>query len=60
MIIKEITEKLRMTEKSNMELGTKLKEMTNLYERADRDNKARAQEVVKMANDMDRGVPVLY
>jgi len=54
MIIKEITEKLRMTEKSNMELGTKLKEMTNLYERADRDNKARAQEVVKMANDMDR------
>jgi len=54
IVIKEITERLRMTEKSNMELGTKLKEMTNLYERADRDNKARAQEVVKMANDMDR------
>jgi len=54
IVIKEITEKMRIVEKSNMELGTKLKEMTNLYERADRDNKARAQEVVKMGNDMDR------
>jgi chromosome segregation ATPase len=54
VVIREITERLRTTEKSCMELGTKLKEMTNLYERADRDNKARAQEVVKMGNDMDR------
>merc|ERR1711963_788744 len=30
------------------------KEMTNLYEKADRDSKARAQEVVKMGNEMDR------
>ena len=37
-----------------MELGTKLKEMTNLYERADHDSKARAQELVKLANEMDR------
>merc|ERR1719468_1046053 len=54
VLVKEVSEKLRVVEKSNMELGTKLKEMTNLYERADRDNKARAQEVVKMGNDMDR------
>jgi len=31
-----------------------LKEMTNLYERADRDNKARAGEIVKLGNEMDR------
>ena len=36
------------------ELAVKLKEMTNLYEKADRDSKARAQEVVKMGNEMDR------
>merc|ERR1712200_248888 len=54
VIIKEITEKLRLSDKSCSELGAKLKEMTNLYERADRDNKARAQEVVKMGNGMDR------
>ena len=28
--------------------------MTNLYERADRDNKARAGEIVKLGNEMDR------
>ena len=31
-----------------------MKEMTNLYERADRDNKARAGEIVKLGNEMDR------
>ena len=36
------------------ELAVKLKEMTNLYKKADRDSKARAQEVVKMGNEMDR------
>merc|ERR1719464_2648161 len=36
------------------ELAIKLKEMTNLYEKADRDSKARAQEVVKMGNEMDK------
>jgi len=54
VVIKEMSEKLRVSDKSNSELGSKLKEMTNLYERADRDNKARAQEVVKLANEMDR------
>jgi len=54
VVIKELTEKLRISDKSNSELGTKLKEMTNLYERADRENKAKAQDLVKMGNDMDR------
>merc|ERR1711970_690159 len=54
VVIKEITEKLRVTDKSNSDLANKLKEMTNLYERADRDSKARAQEVVKLGNEMDR------
>merc|ERR1712042_52414 len=54
VVIKELTEKLRVTDKSNADLAAKLKEMTNLYERADRDNKARAQGAVKMGNDMDR------
>jgi len=54
IVIKEITEKLRLSDKSNADLAAKLKEMTNLYERADRDSKARAQEVVKLGNEMDR------
>jgi len=54
VVIKEISEKLRVSDKSNSELGSKLKEMTNLYERADRDNKARAGEIVKLGNEMDR------
>jgi len=54
VVIKELTEKLRVTDKSNADLAAKLKEMTNLYERADRDSKARAQEVVKLNNEMDR------
>merc|ERR1719341_677293 len=54
VVIRELTEKLRGSDKSNSELGAKLKEMTNLYERADRDSKARAQEVLKIANEMDR------
>merc|ERR1711892_1572188 len=36
------------------ELTSKLQEMTNLYERADKDNKARGNEIVKLNNDMDR------
>merc|ERR1712142_52981 len=54
IVIKEITEKLRLSDKSNADLAAKLKEMTNLYEKADRDSKARAQEVVKLNNEMDR------
>merc|ERR1740128_629227 len=51
VVIRELTEKLRGSDKSNSELGAKLKEMTNLYERADRDSKARAQDSLKMANE---------
>jgi len=54
IVIKEVSEKLRISDKSNMDLGTKLKEMTNLYEKADRDNKVKSQDLVKMGNDMDR------
>merc|ERR1712029_469591 len=36
------------------ELAVKLREMTNLFEKADRDSKARAQELVKLNNNMDR------
>jgi len=54
VVIKELTLKLQGSEKTNADLGSKLKEMTNLYERADRDSKARAQDVVKLGNEMDR------
>merc|ERR1712121_503971 len=40
--------------KSNHDLSIKLKEMTNLYEKADRDSKARANEIVKISNEADR------
>merc|ERR1719292_131542 len=54
VVIKELTAKLGSSDKTCNDLAIKLKEMTNLYERADRDSKARAQEVVKMGNEMDR------
>merc|ERR1719362_2695332 len=54
VVVKEITAKFQNSERSNADLGTKLKEMTNLYEKADRDSKARANEIVKIANDADR------
>ena len=38
------------------ELAVKLREMTNLFEKADKDSKARAQEIVKLSNNMDRSV----
>merc|ERR1711981_1412788 len=43
-----------MGDKTVDELAVKLREMTNLYERSDKENKARAQEVVRLGNDMDR------
>ena len=46
--------RLGSSDKTCNDLAIKLKEMTNLYEKADRDSKARAQEVVKMGNEMDR------
>merc|ERR1712110_1249485 len=53
-VVKEITARFQNSERSNADLGTKLKEMTNLYEKADRDSKARANEIVKIANEADR------
>lgn len=52
--IKDFQMKLQSSEKRCDELAAKLREMTNLYEKADRDSKARAQELVRLANDMDR------
>merc|ERR1712106_485362 len=54
VVIKELTSKLQLSDKTCNDLSIKLKEMTNLYERADKDNKARGNEIVKLNNDMDR------
>merc|ERR1719464_1306124 len=51
---KEITTKFQNSERTCADLGTKLKEMTNLYEKADRDSKARANDIVKISNEADR------
>merc|ERR1719422_1114493 len=53
-VVKEISAKFQNSERSNHDLATKLKEMTNLYEKADRDSKARANEIVKISNEADR------
>merc|ERR1719511_606716 len=53
-VVKEISAKFQNSERSNADLATKLKEMTNLYEKADRDSKARANEIVKISNEADR------
>merc|ERR1712012_1194244 len=53
-VVKEISAKFQNSERSNTDLATKLKEMTNLYEKADRDSKARANEIVKISNEADR------
>merc|ERR1712083_67041 len=52
--IKELNQRIIMGDKKVDELAVKLREMTNLYERSDKENKARAQEVVRLGNDMDR------
>merc|ERR1712123_92637 len=54
VVIKELTSKLQLSDKTCNDLSIKLKEMTNLYESADKDNKARGNEIVKLNNDMDR------
>lgn len=53
-IIKELNLRIAVGDKKVDELAAKLREMTNLYERADKENKARAQEVVRLGNEMDR------
>lgn len=52
--IKELNVKLIDREKRSEELAIKLREMTNLFEKADHDNKARAQEIVRLGNELDR------
>merc|ERR1719278_1880593 len=52
--IKELNQRIAMGDKKVDELAVKLREMTNLYERSDKENKARAQEVVRLGNDVDR------
>merc|ERR1711962_989364 len=54
VVVKELTAKLTSSDKSCNDLSVKLREMTNLYERAAADSKAKANEVVKMGNEMDR------
>eukprot|EP00095_Tigriopus_kingsejongensis_P008176 snap_masked-scaffold405_size181423-processed-gene-0.12 protein:Tk08176 transcript:snap_masked-scaffold405_size181423-processed-gene-0.12-mRNA-1 annotation:"paramyosin " len=52
--IKEITMRFNSSEKRCEDLAAKLREMTNLYEKVEHENKARAQEIVRLSNDMDR------
>lgn len=52
--VKEVTNKLVISNQRCDDLAAKLREMTNLYEKADRDAKVRAQELVKLANEYDR------
>jgi len=54
MIIKELNVKIISIEKKSEEIAIKLREMTNMYEKCDKDSKMRAQEVVKLANELDR------
>merc|ERR1711997_420429 len=53
-IIKELNMKIVSIEKKSEEIAIKLREMTNMYEKCDKDSKLRAQEVVKLANELDR------
>merc|ERR1719411_1776862 len=54
VVIKDLNLRIANGDKKIDELAAKLREMTNLYERADKENKARAQEVVRLGNEMDR------
>ena len=54
--IKEFQSRLTVSERRGDDLAAKLREMTNLFEKADKDSKARAQEIVKLSNNMDRSV----
>jgi len=54
--IKDLNMRCAASDKKIDELAVKLREMTNLYEKADRDSKARAAELVKLGNSMDRCV----
>ena len=46
--------RLGSSEKRCDDLAAKLREMTNMYEKADHENKARAGEIVRLNNELDR------
>ena len=52
--VNEITAKFLNSERSNADIATKLKEMTNLYKKADRDSKEHANEIVKISCEAER------
>ena len=52
--IREVSSKLVDREKKCDELAARLREITDLFERADHDNKAKVQEILKLSSDMDR------
>merc|ERR1719336_778935 len=54
VVIKDLNLRIANGDKKIDELAAKLREMTNLYERADKENKARAQEVARLGNENDR------
>merc|ERR1719507_2410235 len=52
--IKEFQSRLIVSERRGDDLAAKLREMTNLFEKAEKENKARANEILRLANDFDR------
>merc|ERR1712038_727251 len=52
--IKELTAKIQTTERRCEETAIKLREMTNMFEKSDKDAKTRGQELVRLANELDR------
>merc|ERR1712083_578948 len=52
--IKDLNAKILLIERKSEEIAIKLREMTNLYEKADKDSKLRAQDIVKLSNELDR------
>ena len=52
--VNEISAKFLNSERSNADLATQLKEMTDLYKKADRDGKEHANEIVKISCEADR------
>ncbi len=53
--IKEVTNKLTISERRSDDLAAKLREMTNLYEKTDHENKHRAQEIVRCERKIKLG-----
>merc|ERR1711899_642796 len=45
---------IQVIERKSEEIAIKFREMTNLYEKSDKDSKARAQDIVKLSNELDR------